>query len=426
MDLRNTILKTMAAMAIAASAAFSQGPYIITGTVANGFTVSGGSESIATEEGTAVNQTAFDTFINEIRADANGNAVTLTFGENGETLDLGTLIANFNNTSETWGKITLEGKITAANNTNTNDANGFGIVDIRGNVSVESSADIANTGTGPNVRPIHFNSSGTLDVVGGTISGNAAVAVYNRNTTGTINIKGGTMLSNTSGGSTVFNQSTGTINISGGLIQNNSYDGAAVRNQNAGGKLHISGGTIRANNNAAVSFNSNLNASGEFTLSGNAVLFAQRANTIGVGAGNVIQLASGQSFSDIGSNVVVIAWDNSQGIVYVPGSSEALVIESETGSAEWAVQDGENGIAYENGDNSGFIAIAGLVLNQSIREVDITGKTIAVAQAEIQEVIGLATGSDNKIVTVTGEITGANANNLTIDIPADVTVKWGA
>gem|GEM_PF-6491681 len=55
----------------------------------------------------------------------------------------------------------------------------------------------------------------------------------------------------------------------------------------------------------------------------------------------------------------------------------------------------------------------------------ITGSTTTDIATEINAIIAAASGSDKTTVTVTGSATG-DANNLTIDIPADVTVKWGA
>jgi len=244
--------------------------YIITGS---------GTEFTAKKDGVTVgtaNQPHADV-INAIRADAGGENVAIQFGNGTTALDLGSTIAssyaNFANTAdETWGLITLSGKITSAC---TNPCTVY----IQDGVSAVTNADINNTSTGNALgNGLRKQGAGTVTILSGTISSNYANGVYIGGTGGYINISGGTVSSNnsaavynTSGGNitvsgtasitspaantginnrgTINNNgsssASGTLTITGGTVSNTSPNGNAVYNAN-NGTINISGGTVQA------------------------------------------------------------------------------------------------------------------------------------------------------------------------------------
>jgi len=232
-------------------------PYIITPQAALYFKATKTGNIITTGTNTIQN------VIDAIKANANGAACIIQFGDGTDTLDLGTDYVTFTNTSagSNWGAITLIGKITTDLS-----SSGYGTIYISsGPISVTSNADIANTNTSSFGGKAIYN-YGTLNIIGGTITNPNAWTVYNYamySTGGVVNISGGTIQStggwavshysangsvNITGGTissttsrAVYNQSTGTINISGGAISTTS--GSAVYNASTGA-INITGGTI--------------------------------------------------------------------------------------------------------------------------------------------------------------------------------------
>ena len=198
-------------------------PYYITGS---------GTSFTATKAGTNVGTGTITAVINAIRTDAIGKNPLIHFGEAGatEALSIGTATITFNTASGAWGTITLAGKITGSVNTNTT-----GTIVTGNDVSITSIADITNNG-GTNGRAIYHNSTGTLTISGGTVSGATGYAV-NNNSTGTVSITGGTITATT--GRAVHNNSTGPVNISGGKVEATTT-GVAVYNASTG-KITVSG-----------------------------------------------------------------------------------------------------------------------------------------------------------------------------------------
>jgi hypothetical protein len=238
--------------------------YVITGSGTT-FTATRGFFPVGT-----ANQ-PIQTVIDAIKTDAAANACEIQFGDGDNTLDIGTASASFN-TANAWGLVTLKGKITSANNTST-----AGTIIAANNVSIKSEADIANTAASSNGRAVYFNSTGTLTIDGGTVSGTAGVAIYNSGG-GTINISGGTVsattgyavycynnssrlnISQESGKTTLITSANsssiqGTIHfdygvtfqMTGGTVQNTSTgtNGNAINAANYSGmKMTISGGSV--------------------------------------------------------------------------------------------------------------------------------------------------------------------------------------
>ncbi|MCL1921390.1 MAG: hypothetical protein FWG50_10000 [Kiritimatiellaeota bacterium] len=174
---------------------------------------------------------AIQTAIDFIKADAAGHACTiyviastsgvirpLDIGEEALTFDGGT-------GSKDWGLITLGGLVTSA---------GANTVTIQNGVSVTSNASIANT-TRSGGATVYFDSGGTLNITGGSVSRAAAAgsAVHNAEA-GTVTLRDAVTVSG--GGLSnpvILNASTGTINLFGGTVQNNST-GPAVANTGSG------------------------------------------------------------------------------------------------------------------------------------------------------------------------------------------------
>jgi len=225
--------------------------YIIMGS-GTSFTATRGGAIVGT-----ANQT-ISTVIGYIKTDANRNAVKIQFGDGTNTLDIGTAYALFNNntTGGTWGAITLTGKITSNVSSATD-----GTVIVAA-ISVSSMADITNTSENNTANTV-YNSSGTFNISGGTISATTGRAVYNY-TSSTLNISGGTISATT--GRAVYNYSSSTVNISGGTIS--ATTGTAVYNDS--GTVNISGGTVSTTTGITVydNYNSkgiNISGSGKVT-----------------------------------------------------------------------------------------------------------------------------------------------------------------
>jgi hypothetical protein len=100
-------------------------------------------------------------------------------------LDIGEAYLTFDgNGTPTWGKITLTGRITSAYYTGVSQ----GVIFLLNGVSIESTADIANTahqGTA-----ISNYSTGTVTISGGKVSTTTGKAIDNPGK-GSINISGG-------------------------------------------------------------------------------------------------------------------------------------------------------------------------------------------------------------------------------------------
>jgi hypothetical protein len=233
------------------------------------YTITGsGTSFTATKNGVTVgtaDQPIQDT-ITAIRTDADGEDVVIQFGDGTDSLNIGTAYAAFNNTGGEWGDtIYLWGKITSAN---TNEAQGT--IQVGDGVSINSTADIANTANTDNSRTIC--NAGTLTISGGTLSG---FRVIQNDSTGTVEIIGGTVSATpkgTSSGIAVRNNG-GTVNISGGLLETKENVQGTPRtvlnDGSSAGTVTISGGTISAIMGVAVQNDGTGN--GTITISGGTV-----------------------------------------------------------------------------------------------------------------------------------------------------------
>jgi hypothetical protein len=188
-----------------------------------------------------------------IRTAANNSPGTIQFGNGTDTLDIGTESVNFNTSNGTWGLITLRGKITSEH-----IGISSGTIVIANNVSINSEAYIANTPVTGFGNAIHSEGSGTIAIIGGTVTatGSNGTAI-NYFGSGKITISGEHTLVSSARTASAGTNTIGTITIAGttgsgavleingGTIQNtaNHIDGRAIHN--AGNRaVHISGGTV--------------------------------------------------------------------------------------------------------------------------------------------------------------------------------------
>jgi hypothetical protein len=257
-------------------------PYIITGS-AGSFKANKNGYDLSTTG-------AFQTVINAIRDDADGEDITIQFGNGTNTLNIGTVsnIEFKNEGSSTWGLITFTGKISGATAGSTVTPTSIYMLHIMDNVSVTSSADITNTAH----TAIRKYNAGTLTITGGTITGNslyAGVVVQGATATTTANIEGGTISAGTGA------DCSATMNISGGTITGSI---TAVEINNNADRLNITGGTLTGTGSGRGILLTN----GVVVLSGNASITS--ATTAADRA--TIQLSSVTSDPNTNSTVLTI------------------------------------------------------------------------------------------------------------------------
>ena len=223
--------------------AYAENTYVIMG---------GGSSFTATLDGTAIANGSNVTIANAleaIRTDANGDPCSIQFGD-GEELNIGSVYAEFDDATPAWGKVTLLGKI--------NSSNGDYTVNVKGSVSIDSKADMKNTSTSTMIYTINHVSTGTLNIIEGTIASRANdnnSRAIRHNSAGPVNISGGHILSD--GGYAIYKDGAGPIYITGGTIE--TKGGTGISHRNNSGAINISGGTVIGDNATAIQiFNSGL------------------------------------------------------------------------------------------------------------------------------------------------------------------------
>ena len=338
------ILILLAFFGLSMSSAYAT-TYIITKNVSNQFVV-------AIEDGGTLGSpsASIQIKINEIKVSAKGKPCTIQFGNGINTLDIDmfNIVFNGGTSGVEWGLITLTGKLTSEV---PNAAIDPGLIYLTNGASISSEADITNTA---NVGQNIFNvSTGTVTISGGTIKSSGVAgssAVFNLST-GVINITGGTV--SAEGGYAIINNSTGQINISSGTVSTTT--GIAIYSHYTGtGAITISGGTVSATNGRAVE-----NACGTLTINGG-ILFAY-----GTAITDVIDGEYTQS-----GNAVIVAWNEEEGTnTYTAGASDDIFKLPATATAVWAKKGGNGGIAVANGENTGFIPIAGVTIEVGISEI---------------------------------------------------------
>ncbi|MCL2027708.1 MAG: hypothetical protein FWG79_04375, partial [Bacteroidales bacterium] len=281
------------------------------------------------------------------------------------------------------------------------------------NINISGGTVRADAGNAVNV-----NANTTVNVTGGTVRSSGSGRAINTTGSATIQIDGGTVQANS--GHAIHQANTGTVRMTSGTVHSTG-SGRAI-NADGSANIQISGGRVFTTNTNTVI---HAPSAATFTISNNALVYGYGSAILG--ANNIINRSEVNPTGD----AVIIAWDNAQGNRAYFANSKTDLISLPDGCAEWEEENELVGIAYANGTNIGFIPMPGVsllveVTDPTQRLVNITGKTPAQAQAEIQAVVGFADEhEDEKTVTVTGSITGATVG-ITLDIPEDVTVKWGA
>ena len=255
-------------------------PYII---------LSAGSTFAASYNGEELGTGTIQDAVDAIQNKADGENCTIQFGNgDSDVLDIGTAGIILDNSVSTWGLITLSGSITSSINETSQ-----GTISLIGNVSVNSTADIENTGE-TNSSAIYIASGGLITVSGGSITttGMYGDAVSISSTGGKTVISGGTISSQyfaiynkfgeeveisggtvTSANTAIYNNSTGKITVTGGTVSVQSA-GTAIYNYSTG-EVTVSGGSVSAgtNGNAILNY-----ALGKIYVSGTALVTSQ--NTI--------------------------------------------------------------------------------------------------------------------------------------------------
>jgi hypothetical protein len=268
----------------------------VIGTIPKNYIINGsGTTFTATKSGLTVgtaNQ-SISNVIAAIRTDAAGNDCTIQFGSGNSTLDIGSNNITFDVSGlQTWGLITLTGKITSSNTNTISLSNGS---------SIESTADIANTNASG--RAIYNNSTGAVNIRGGTVSAATGVAVYNVST-GKITVSGtatkvtSANVTSTSGTIVIATNGTETaerLTIIGGTVENTAgnANARAIYN-NSTGAVNISGGTVSATSSGRAIHN---NSTGTVTISG---------GTVSVPAGYAVYSMDANSSVVLGGNPSII------------------------------------------------------------------------------------------------------------------------
>jgi len=389
-------------------------PYVITGS-GDKFTAKRGDTVIGT-----ANQPIQDV-IDGIRSNADGGIAAIQFGSGADALDIGAASITFSNTTEeTWGTVTLLGKITSS----VSSATG-GTIIISDPVSLTSVADIANTAA-TNGRAVYLNSTGTVSIFGGTVSATTGIAIRNASTgkiavSGTakvisanvtsgeatilianngtatgprLEISGGTVENigdNTSNATAVYNASTGTVNISGGAVSASS--GRAVYN-NTTGTINISGGSVSSVNSYTVYNNAD---GGVVNISGGTVSSESAYTVYNYGNGSMLNISGGTVSSEWSHAVYSYTTSAGGGKATISGGT----ISSLTGSGVYNYSNGE--VIITGGKVSSLTSIG--LYNYSTGTVTISGGTVSARNNA-----AIANNSTGKI-TISGDalVTSANA-----------------
>ena len=209
--------------------------YIITGSGAS-FTATRGGAAIPDGSGVIIANV-----ISAIRSHAGGIDVTIQFGSNGENLNLGTGTVSLDNTSGTWGHITLQGSISTS-------SIGGSTITVGNGVSVISTGTITNTHASGGGG---LNNSGTVHISDGTVQANGGTAIFIQ--AGQLTFSGGEIISGGNPSTISMSNAASRLNMSGGTVRNTST-GAAVEIQSAvqGDAVIISGGTVEAGSGSAI------------------------------------------------------------------------------------------------------------------------------------------------------------------------------
>jgi hypothetical protein len=317
------------------------------------YTITKVSNEYVSAGGNEIRDEKIQNVIDIIKTRTNGTACTIQFGNGTAVLDIGTDYVSF---SDTWGPITLKGKITSAVTTPGTlpvASTEYGTItigsrDVPAAVAITSTADITNTASVAmsGGDAIFYNSTGALNISGGTVKATGGSAIYHYGTgkltvsgTGTLittavnvtyraaiilpnsyetslgtrlEIAGGTVENTAaSSGYAVYNASVGTIDITSGSTVS-TIAGTAISLSN--GALNITGGTVKAE-----SFGS---------TRGTAVSHGS-TGAINISGGGTVSATTGMAISSIGRGKITVSGgsvtsaniDNGRGTIYFSSSA---------------------------------------------------------------------------------------------------------
>ena len=272
--------------------------YLVTGSGTSFTAMLNGATAIANGSSTTIANV-----LTAIRTNANGGAISIQFGNGTDTLNIGTASATFNSTGGTWGTVTIEGKITSANEA---DDYNSGTITNSTTGTIEILGLVRNTAGSTGIA-VYNGSTGTVTINGGTAAANTGYAAVSNGSTGTITISNGTVSTNSG---TAVRISGGTVNISGGTVSATS--GTAILN--SGGTVNISGGTVSATTGIAVS-----SSTGKITVSSNAAITSAVTN---VARGTIYNTSNG-TIEILGGTVANTASNNA---VYLSNANGSIVL----------------------------------------------------------------------------------------------------
>ena len=270
---------------------------------------------------------------------------------------------------------------------------GFAI-NIEGTVKVVVSGGIVSGGG----KAINANSAGpSVTVSGGTVESAGNYGAISAN--GKIEVSGGTVIASgdvatissqdaiTISGGTIKNTGTGiavtsygdnsSVTISGGVIESSTkgqtinatvlrMSGGEVRNTGenqaitirGSGILDITGGTVCSTIHRAIQVSGVDTGPDDAKVDGGFVFAYGTAITP-----NVVHCESVGNSVKIGGTAVVCAWNQRAGrTAYTEGTSDDLTVGPSGATARWGMSDGQGGIDYKNGANTGFFPISGVTV----------------------------------------------------------------
>lgn len=214
-----------------------------------------------------------------------------------------------------------------------------------------------------------IRSFGNVTVKGGTVSATTGCAISSSRE---VAVSGTNTVVSATTGYTIA--SSGDVTVSGGAIS--ATNGKAIY---ALGDVTVSGGTVSATTGYAI------NSVGDLDVSGGTVFAYGTAIT---GKNQVIyQTGTTASFKGPTDTGIVIAWNKDAGNTLYNCNSDDLTILPTAATVFWAKHDGQSGISYTNGSNTGFIPVEGVTVN--IPSVTVTfnanGGSVSTTSAQTSE-----------------------------------------
>lgn len=262
--------------------------------------------------------------------------------------------------------------------------NGGAVYNNKGAFTMSGGSIIGNSGTSGGI--VNNAAGGTFEMTGGEITGNTSTTGGGVKNAGTFEMSGGTISGN---------QATGTTTTSGG---------GGVYSTGATASVTISGGEISGNTSAKTGGGIQV-ASGEVTISGNAVIRdnrAESATTTTTTTGGGIHMAGGTVTLSGGTLTGNSAKDG--GGVYVTGTSTAFHMTAGAISGNEAAGNGGGlGMGTSGTLNISGGSIAGNRAGTNGAGVYMSGAAFQVSGGPVIETVFLSGTAKN--LTVTGALT---------------------